>query len=70
MKILDASNKLSIVEVQEELQEIRFRMENSWLDLPLAPFSQKLHEVFSTIREHLNFEECYYNMYKVLCSLL
>lgn len=62
MKMLDTNHKMSIIEVNDSFKEIRFRIDNSWLDLPLAPFSKKLHDVFSTIRKQVEFNDCYYNI--------
>lgn len=63
MKMLDTNNKLSsIVVTDNDVVEIRFRIDNAWLDLPLAPFSRQLHSVFSTVRQQIQFEEAYYNI--------
>lgn len=62
MKILDTNHKMSIIEVNDSFKEIRFRIDNSWLDLPLAPFSKKLHEEFSALRNYVEFDDCYYNI--------
>lgn len=62
MKMLDTTNKLSAIEVHNEYETIRYHMDNSWLDLPLSAFSQKLREVFSDIRQYIKFEDTYYNI--------
>ena len=53
---------MSIIEVNDSFKEIRFRIDNSWLDLPLAPFSEKLHEEFSALRKYVEFDDYYYNI--------
>ena len=63
MKMLDSNEKLSVIDVTEgNIVSLVYRIDNNWLDLPLAPFSQKLQELFSGIRDCIDFEDAYYHI--------
>ena len=60
--MLDTSNKLSCIEVTDNITEIHFTIKSEWLDLSLSACSEKLFNTFLQIRNQIKFDKSYYHI--------